>query len=248
MVKIMEYGIQMYSLRDITDKDLDGALRAVAEMGYKTVEFAGFFGHSAEEVRAMLDKYGLVCSGTHSGLDDLLRDFEGTVKYHKTIGNHNYIIPGHDLSTKAKLDEFIEHCNEIAPKLRAEGIELGYHNHSHEFVPMAEGYEIHKELEARCDVFFELDTYWSFVAKKNPVSEMERLKSRLRCIHLKDGSPEGKGCSLGQGSAPVKEVRKKAIELGVGIVVESEGLDPTGKEEVERCINFLKACDAEDAK
>ena len=72
--------------------------------------------------------------------------------------------------------------------------------------------------------------------------------SRLRCIHLKDGSPEGKGCSLGQGAAPVKAVRKKAIELGVGIVVESEGLDPTGKEEVERCINFLKACDAEDAE
>ena len=221
----MEYGIQMYSLRDITDKDLDGALRAVAEMGYKTVEFAGFFGHSAEEVRAMLDKYGLVCSG-----------------------NHNYIIPGHDLSTKAKLDEFIAQCNEIAPKLREKGIELGYHNHSHEFIPTAEGYEIHKELEERCDVFFELDTYWSFVAKRDPVSEMERLKSRLRCIHLKDGSPDGKGCSLGQGAAPVKAVRKKAIELGVGIVVESEGLDPTGKEEVERCINFLKACDAEDAE
>ena len=108
--------------------------------------------------------------------------------------------------------------------------------------------EIHKELEERCDVFFELDTYWSFVAKRDPVSEMERLKSRLRCIHLKDGSPDGKGCSLGQGAAPVKAVRKKAIELGVGIVVESEGLDPTGKEEVERCINFLKACDAEDAE
>lgn len=244
----MEYGIQMYSLRDITDKDLDGALRAVAEMGYKTVEFAGFFGHSAEEVRAMLDKYGLVCSGTHSGLGDLVNNFDETVKYHQTIGNHNYIIPGHDLSTKAKLDEFIAQCNEIAPKLREKGIELGYHNHSHEFIPTAEGYEIHKELEERCDVFFELDTYWAFVAKKDPVAEMERLKSRLRCIHLKDGSPDGKGCSLGQGAAPVKAVRKKAIELGVGIVVESEGLDPTGKEEVERCIKFLKDCDAEDAE
>lgn len=239
----MNYGIQMYSLRDITGNDLAGALRAVAEMGYKTVEFAGFFGHSAEEVRAMLDENGLTCIGTHSGLGELLDNFDETVKFHKTIGNTKYIIPGHDLSTREKLDTFIKQCNEIAPKLRAEGIELGYHNHSHEFYDMPEGYQIHKELEARCDVFFELDTYWTFVAKLDPVATMERLRDRIKLIHLKDGSPDGHGCSLGSGSAPVAAVRAKAIELGVGIVVESEGLDPTGKEEVERCINYLHTLD-----
>ena len=242
-VTVMEYGIQMYSLRDITGQDLDGALGAVAEMGYKTVEFAGFFGHSAEEVRDMLAKYNLKCSGTHSGLGELLNDFEGTVKYHKTIGNHNYIIPGHDLSTKEKLDTFIAQANELAPKLRAEGIELGYHNHSHEFYDMPEGYQIHKELEERADVFFELDTYWAYVAKKDPVAEMERLKSRLRVIHLKDGDINGHGVSLGSGTAPVAAVREKAIELGVGIVVESEGCDPTGCEEVQRCIDYLHSLD-----
>lgn len=239
----MNYGIQMYSLRDITGNDLAGALRAVAEMGYKTVEFAGFFGHSAEEVRAMLDENGLTCIGTHSGLGELLDNFDETVKFHKTIGNTKYIIPGHDLSTREKLDTFIKQCNEIAPKLRAEGIELGYHNHSHEFYDMPEGYQIHKELEAHCDVFFELDTYWTFVAKLDPVATMERLRDRIKLIHLKDGSPDGHGCSLGSGSAPVAAVRAKAIELGVGIVVESEGLDPTGKEEVERCINYLHTLD-----
>lgn len=239
----MNYGIQMYSLRDITDKDLDAALGAVAAMGYKTVEFAGFFGHSAEDVKAMLDKHGLVCSGTHSGLGDLLNNFDETVKYHKTIGNHNYIIPGHDLGTKEKLDSFIEQCNELIPRLKEHDIELGYHNHAHEFEITAEGYQIHKELEERCDVFFELDTYWTFVAKLDPVAEMERLKSRLKVIHLKDGTPDGHGYSLGSGEAPVAAVRAKAIELGVDIVVESEGLDPTGKEEVQRCIDYLHTLD-----
>ena len=46
-----EYGLQLFSLRDITGNDLEGALKAVAEMGYKYVEYAGFFGHSAEQVK-----------------------------------------------------------------------------------------------------------------------------------------------------------------------------------------------------
>lgn len=239
----MNYGIQMYSLRDITGNDLDGALKAVAEMGYKTVEFAGFFGHSAEEVAAMLKKYDLVCAGTHSGMGDLLNDFEGTMKYHQTIGNKLYIIPGHDLSTKEKLDEFIDNCKRLAPKMREYGIELGFHNHSGEFKPNNDGLIVHKELEERADIFFELDTYWTFVAGLDPVATLERLGDRVKCIHLKDGDPNGRGYSLGLGEAPVAAVRAKAIEMGLGIVVESEGLEPTGKEEVERCINYLKTLD-----
>ena len=77
---------------------------------------------------------------------------------------------------------------------------------------------------------------------------MERLKSRLAAYTSRTAHPTVRDALSVVGAAPVKAVRKKAIELGVGIVVESEGLDPTGKEEVERCINFLKACDAEDAE
>ena len=63
----MEYGIQLYSLRDITKEgDMEGALRAVAEMGYDFVEFAGFFDHSAKRITELLDKYGLRVSGTPS--------------------------------------------------------------------------------------------------------------------------------------------------------------------------------------
>ena len=94
----MEYGIQMYSVRDITEKDLPGALKKMAEIGYKNVEFAGFFGYSAEEVKKMLEENGLKVSGTHSSLKDLIEDFEGTVAYHKAIGNKNFILPGVDFS------------------------------------------------------------------------------------------------------------------------------------------------------
>ena len=66
-----EYGIQMYSVRDITEKDMPGALRALAEMGYKNVEFAGFFGIPAEEIKKLLDDNGLKVSGTHTGWNEI---------------------------------------------------------------------------------------------------------------------------------------------------------------------------------
>ena len=58
----MEYGLQMYSVRDFTEKDLLGKIKKVAEIGYKYIEFAGFFGNSAEDVKAALDANGIACN------------------------------------------------------------------------------------------------------------------------------------------------------------------------------------------
>ncbi len=237
----MDYSIQLYSLRDITGDNLEGALKAVSEIGYKYVEFAGFFGHSAEDVRKMLDKYNLEVSGTHTGWQEVAENFEETVRYHKTIGNKNIIVPGADLGTRQKLDDYIAMYNEFEPKLRAEGITFQYHNHSHEFYPTEEGYEIHAELEKRTNMMFEIDTFWAFNAGRDPVEMITRLKDRINCIHLKDGMKGGQGFSLGLGEAPVAAVRERAIELGFRMVVESEGLEPTGIEEVTRCFEYLKS-------
>ena len=101
----VEYGIQMYSLRDITQNDLKGALKTVADQGYKYVEFAGFFGHPAEKVKEWLDEYGLICSGTHTGIDAITEEnIEETIKYHQTIGCKNLIVPGADWSTEEKMN------------------------------------------------------------------------------------------------------------------------------------------------
>ena len=242
----MKYGIQMYSLRDITDKDMSFALKSVAEMGYSFVEFAGFFGISAAEIKAMLDNYGLYCSSTHTGWHEVANNFDETVKYHKTIGNKNIIVPGADLGSQEKIDAFVEMVKKFQPRLAAEGIDFHYHNHSGEFVPNADGSLIHKQLEERTDIFFQIDTYWAFAAKCDPVEMITRLKDRIKLIHLKDGDGGHNGFSLGEGCAPVVEVRKTAAELGFVMVVESETLTPDGVSEVKRCIDFLKGLDAKD--
>jgi sugar phosphate isomerase/epimerase len=141
----------------------------------------------------------------------------------------------------AEIDNLVEKINEWQPKLAAMGINLHYHNHWQEFVPNPDGSITMDELEKRTNVLFEIDTYWAYVAGEDPVKVLDKYGDRVKFIHLKDGFKNKEGKSLGQGTAPVKEVLAKAEATGRTIVVESEGLDPTGKEEVKRCIDFLMA-------
>ena len=237
----MEYGIQLYSVRDLTEKNMDEALRQVSELGYKFVEFAGFFGIPAEEIKAMLDKYGLKVSGTHTGWKEISEHFEETVAYHKIIGNKNIIIPGGDFSDQTKLDALIDMINEFQPKLAAEGITLGYHNHHKEFLPNKDGSNIEDQLIYRTNVMLEIDTYWAYVGMKNPVALLERLGDRVKVIHVKDGDSEGNGTPLGMGTAPVADVYAKALEMGLPMVVESETCKPDGMTEAKICIEYLKS-------
>jgi sugar phosphate isomerase/epimerase len=235
------YGIQLYSVRDAMANDMAGTMQKIADLGYKYVEFAGFFGHTAEEVKEMLDKTGLICSGTHSPWTDLRPSkIAETIAYHKTIGNPDYIVPGADLSTLEKIEEFCAVMNYAQPILAAEGIKLGYHNHSHEFKVMPWGSTIHGELERRTNVHFEIDTFWAFNAGIDPIQTLARLKDRIHVIHLKDGFVGGKGIPLGQGEAPVKRVVEYAAANNLTMVVESETLTPSGLDEATACMEFLK--------
>jgi len=245
----MKYGIQMYSVRDLASQSLEEAIKRVALMGYSYVEYAGFFGHPAEQVREWQEKYGVEVSGTHSDWRDLFPEkIYNTIAFHKIIGNKNFIIPGTDLGSLEKIKVFADTMNYAQPILEENGIRLGYHNHSHEFAVRSWGSTIHSELELRTNIDFEIDTFWAFNAGVDPVECMKRLKNRVRVIHLKDGFTGGKGIPLGEGEVPVRAVREKAIELGMTMVVESETLTPDGCNEAQRCINFLKKLDAEDGR
>src|SRR5213082_1497631 len=88
------FGLQLYSVRNECAKDLDGTVAAVAKMGYKAVEFAGYYGRDAAALRKLLDDVGLKCCGTHIGLDTLLGDnLPKTVEFNQTLGNKFLIVP-----------------------------------------------------------------------------------------------------------------------------------------------------------
>lgn len=235
----MDYGIQLYSVRDLAEKNLSAAVKRVAELGYSSVEFAGFFGHTSKEVNEMLNENNIRVSSTHSAFDDLVNNYDETVAFHKAIGNKNYIIPSYDLSTQAKLDAFVEKVSEISKRLKQDGITLAYHNHARELIPNTDGSLIYDQLLYRTDLKLEIDTYWAFVGMKNPIALLERVGDRLACIHIKDGSADGHGTPLGEGEAPVAQVYDYAVKNNIHMVVESETCNPDGITEAKICIDYL---------
>ena len=237
----MEYGVQLYSVRDKTQKDMRGALSAIAKQGYSFVEFAGFFGADAKEISAWLKEYGLRVSGTHTGLAELLEKTEETVAYHKAVGNTRIIVPYAELDNQSKLDAFIADMDKLQKRLGKDGIRLGYHNHAQEFKTNKDGSVAFEQLVYRTALDLEIDTFWAYAAGVDPVALLDRLKDRVPVIHIKDGFENGEGMPLGRGTAPVKAVWEKAVALNIPMVVESETLTPDGLTETEICIKHLRS-------
>ena len=124
---MIEYGLQMYSVRDVTKENLKDALRQVAEMGYKHVEFAGFFGNTAEDVKAWLDEFGLAVSATHTGCAEITPDnIKKTIAYHQALGCTDLIVPGARYNTPEELEYTIALLNSADKKLAARREEGGW--------------------------------------------------------------------------------------------------------------------------
>ena len=242
----MKYGLQLYSVRDAAKDSVENMLSRVAKMGYSMVESAGFYDLTAAELKALLQKNGLTLCSTHTSVRRLTEELDETIAYHKEVGCSNIVIPGTKIDTKEQVDALVDLINSIQPKIEAAGMKLHFHNHSKEWLPNSDGIITQDELASRTKVCFEIDTFWAFNAGRDPLEMLDKYADRVSIIHLKDGIPASGdtaaiGKALGEGKAPVLAVRQKAIEMGLTVVVESEGLDPCGLDEVERCSKFLNS-------
>ncbi|AHG89467.1 Xylose isomerase domain-containing protein TIM barrel [Gemmatirosa kalamazoonensis] len=188
-------GVQLYTVRDQMEKDFTGTLQRVAQIGYKEVEFAGYFNHSPADVRALLDRLGLTAPSSHIGLDLLQKDLAGQIQSARTIGHEFITIPalmeafmGRPIDAdfwKRTAAEF----NRIAKALQPEGIGFAYHNHSFEFEKLADGRTGYDVLLAETDpalVKFELDLFWATFAGQDPVAMFHRSPGRYAMWHVKD--------------------------------------------------------------
>lgn len=188
-MKKFKVGLQLYSVRDAMEKDMDATLKAVKEMGYDYVEFAGYFGKTAEDVKALLDKYELKAISVHQATDLFEKEGKAAVDYLNTIGVEYSAIPWYDKNELYNnWDETVKKFAEVSKLLKAGGIQLMYHNHDFEFVKIDGEYvldKLYSTLDAET-LMPEIDTCWVHYAGVNPAEYVRKYAGRIKVLHLKD--------------------------------------------------------------
>jgi Xylose isomerase-like TIM barrel. len=184
-------GLQLYSIKEETQKDFFGALKKVAEIGYEGVEFAGYFNTPAQDLKKALDQYGLQAAGSHIGIDQLMNNLPAVIEYSKTIGDPFIICPGLPKSMCDSIESYkrtAQILTDIGRQCNENGIQFGYHNHAFEFETFdgKTGFDLLFENSDPDAVKIELDTFWAEYAGYRSVDIINKYGSRCICLHIKD--------------------------------------------------------------
>lgn len=229
-------GLQLYTLGPDAAKDLDGTLKAVAGIGYRSIEMAGLLGRTPAQMKAALDAAGLACASAHiqargpgSFGDDLGKLAEGL----QAIGVKTAVLPSPLIPERLEqrpasgegigdwfrrvlgqmtVDDWkanADFLNEKAAILGKAGIKVGYHNHNFEFAPLGSttGMEILLQRTDPALVTFELDAGWVAAAGLDPAAVFARHKGRFSLMHVKDIKAE---------TQPNYALRMDPTEVGSG--------------------------------
>jgi sugar phosphate isomerase/epimerase len=234
-------GLQLYSVREQLPKDYAGTLKELAAIGYREVEAAGYYDHSAAEVKQAMDNAGLKLVSAHYASDPLHAKFDEILAFHHELGVTHLICswPGKNPAHLKKstppekksvftLDDWkwnADQFNKFGEKIQAAGIKFGYHNHSMEFhaidgvVPLVEL----MRLTDPAKVSIELDCGWVIVGGADPIEYLHKYPKRINMLHIKDfklgdtsasSNGDPKVTELGQGSIDNRPILEAAAKTG----------------------------------
>lgn len=202
--RVERIGIQLYTLRREMAADFEGTLARVAELGFREMEFAGFFNRSAGDVRRVLDRNGLTSPASHIQLGAVRTSLAREIEFAAELGQTYIVVPSLP-DNERSLDDYKRHAqtlNEAGEACRSAGLRMGYHNHNYEFEQTA-GQVHYDVLLNETDpglVDFELDLFWITVAGGDPVAYFNSHPGRFTMLHVKDRDTHGRMADVGRGT------------------------------------------------
>lgn len=198
-------GVQLWSVKDLLKQDVDGTLRALATLGFRRVEAAGWLDRGPEKFRRTVERAGLTCDSAHFGMDAIAADMRGVVGQARDAGCRLLVCAAPQAPTPLDknldwhlavmramtLDAWKHNAdllNQAAEVAAAAGLTLGYHNHVAEFASYGgqRGYDVLLANTDAAKVRLELDVAWAVSAGQQPVTMIDTLRGRIVRLHLKD--------------------------------------------------------------
>ena len=241
MKLIEQFAVQLYSLRDIINDDFTGTLKKLAAMGYTGVEFAGYGGLSAGEMKDVLTANNLKPIGAHVGIDRLTNNLDEEITYHKVIGTEYLICPYYVINTYEDVMKLADILKPVIEKISGAGLKFAYHNHAHEFAKCCDEYFLDllfKNLPK--EAVMELDVFWAAHAGIEPLAYMEKNKDRLKLIHVKQIDKNKECVDIEQGILDYRNIISKAKTFGVEhFILEQEKFAVSSMVSVKNNVDYI---------
>lgn len=214
--QVRNAGLQLYTVREIFQRDPVATLEKIAAIGYREVEFGGGNYEAMDHalLRRTMDRLHLSAPSLHVSYDMLLGKFPDAVKMAKTLGADTIVVPWlpEDLRTDAGFAAVVKNVNRFAVQARDAGLGLAYHNHDFEFTTRVGGTSLYDRLVSGTDpalVKLELDLYWAVHAGEDAGKLIDRLATRLYAFHVKDMRADKSMTAVGTGTIDFARLFKR---------------------------------------
>lgn len=227
-------GLALYTVRDAMKTDTKQTLKAVAGVGYRNIEAAGYddgkyYGMSPSDFKKYVNELELTPISTHqssitlSNADIQMADakaagFEYFVVPIPPMGLFNFDAETLQMSMTGGAANLAAILNELGKKANKAGLKLLYHNHDFEFKKDADGIIPINYLLENCDsslVNFQMDLFWVTKAGADPLAYFEKYPGRFKIWHVKDMDKEGKFAPVGEGTIDFARILSKKEQSGM---------------------------------
>lgn len=265
---VNKVGIQLFTLRELLAKDVNGVISKIAKIGYNQVETyygypgtyaaKGFWGLDAKAFKSLLQENHLTSPSGHYNVSDYLSSggndevLKSHIETAATVGQKYFVIPAlpGDVRKSGTLDAYKEMAskfNHAAELCKKSGLKLAYHNHNFEFKDQGNGktgYDILLKETDPSVVSFELDLFWAVNAGLNPLKMFRQNPGRFTMWHVKDMDKTDKSVftEVGTGSIDFRDIFKNAKTSGLEyLFVEQDVIKIDPYESITKSIDYVKS-------
>jgi len=243
----MLLAVQLYTVRDLLQKNLKGTLKSLKAMGVDHIEGASGYDLKPEEWKALVGEIGFTVVGGHVGLESLVRSPKAVAEEAKLLGYGCAIVPwASGKNYPGGWKAFAEVLNLLSAQLQEVGIVGGYHNHAHE-MELENGIPGLDVLYANTDpalVKAQIDVGWVNFGGGDPAAYVRKYGRRLNSIHLKDSvrGPEHIDVVAGTGQVDWDAVLSACFDVGCGYgALEMDNPPGNALESVSKSLDFYRS-------
>ena len=244
-------GIQLYTLRDLVNKDFTGTLTKLSQIGYNSIEAASydagkFYGYKPSEYKNKLMDLGLNPISSHCNIN--VNNAKKVAEDTLNAGMSYVILPWIGTDRRSSLDTYkalAEEMNIIGEQCNQLGLKFGYHNHAFEFKTI-EGqipYDILLNETDADKVCMQLDLYWMVYGGHDPLKYFKKYPGRFELWHVKDMANDSKreSTEIGSGTLDFPAIfNDKSLSGMQYYFVEQEAFTMDPMESVKISFNYLK--------